>query len=113
MKTKLLLGLAGLLLASSTMFAGWGAGYGVRGHYYAPRHGVYVGVAPGHYGGHYGGYYGYAAAPPYVGGYVAPGPYVSAYVGPAPIYGGAWFPGRWGYGQRGRYSARGYGGHRR
>ncbi len=114
MKTKLLVGLAGLLLASSTMFAGWGFGFGVRGRYYGPRGGVYVGVAPG--------YYGYAAPAPYVQPYApapyapapyASAPYVDAYVGPAPFYGAVWFPGRWTYGPRGRYWVRGYWGHRR
>lgn len=110
MKTKLLVGLAGLLLASSTMFADWRVGVGGRGGYYAhPRGGVYVGVAPG--------YYGYAAPAPYVAPYadpyVAPAPYVDAYVGPAPFVGAYWVPGRWNYGPRGRYFVRGYWGHRR
>ncbi len=108
MKKKIFAGVAGLLLASSTMFAGWRGGFGVRGGYYAPRHGVYVGVAPGYYApSPYA--YGYAGPAPYV----APGPYVDAYVGPAPFYGAVWFPGRWGYGVRGRYWVRGYWGHRR
>jgi hypothetical protein len=110
MKTKLLVGLAGLLLASSTMFASWRVGVGVRGGYYGhPRGGVYVGVAPE--------YYGYTAPAPYVAPYadpyVAPAPYVDSYVGPAPFVGAYWVPGRWNYGPRGRYYVRGYWGHRR
>ncbi|MBV9294338.1 MAG: hypothetical protein JO145_02105 [Acidobacteriaceae bacterium] len=99
MKKKLLVGVAGLLLASSSMFAGWRVGFGFRGGYYAPRYGAYVGVAPGYY---------YAPAP-YAYSYAAPAPYVAA----APFYGAVWFPGRWGYGPRGRYWVRGYWGHRR
>jgi len=113
MKKKFFVGLAGLLLASSTMFAGWGFGFGFRGGYWGPRHGVYVGVAPSYYYAPAPYAYGYAA-PAYVGPpYAAPAPYVDAYVGPAPFYGAVWFPGRWTYGPRGRYWVRGYWGHRR
>ena len=113
MKSKLLIGFTGLLLASSTMFAGWGFGFGVRGGFYAPRHGIYVGVArayPYRYVAPAPYYaYGYAASTPYV----AAGPYVDAYAGAAPFFGAVWFPGRWCYGPRGRYWARGYWGRRR
>ena len=100
MKIKLLTGLAGLLLASSTMFAGWGVsvGIGSRYPYYGPRAGVYVGSAPV-----------YREWQPT---YVAPAPCVNEYVGPAPFYGAAWCPGRWAYGPHGRYWARGYWGRR-
>lgn len=98
MKKKLLTGIAGLLLASSTMFAGWRVGYG--GYYYHhPLVRPYVGA--------------YIAPAPYVPPYVAPAPYVDAYVGPAPFYGAVWIPGRWVYGPHGRYLVRGYWGHRR
>ena len=100
MKSKLLTGLAGLLLASSTTFASWGVsvGIGAPRPYYGPRAGVYVAAAPAPV---------YRPAP-----YVAPAPYVNTYVEPAPFVGAVWFPGRWGYGQRGRYWVRGYWGHR-
>ncbi|MBV9302433.1 MAG: hypothetical protein JOY62_02805 [Acidobacteriaceae bacterium] len=97
MKTKLLTGIAGLLLASSTMFGGWRVGY--RGYYHRPWVRPYIGA--------------YVAPAPYVPTYIAPGPYVDAYVGPAPFYGAIWTSGRWAYGPHGRYWARGYWGHRR
>jgi hypothetical protein len=96
MKSKLLTGLAGLLLASSTTFASWGVSVGIRAPhpYYAPRAGVYVAPAP-------------VYAP-----YVAPAPYVSTYVEPAPFAGAVWCPGHWVHGPRGRYWVRGYWEHR-
>ncbi len=110
MKTKLAIGLAGLLLAGSTMFAGWGAGFGNRDRYHH-RSGVYVGVAPGYYSGYsaYSAPY-YAAPAPYP---YAVDPYANEYVESAPYYGGAWITGRWTYGPRGRHWERGYRGYRR
>lgn len=109
MKTKLLIGLVGLLLASSSMFAGWRVGIGVGAPpvYVAPVHPYHHYWGPGPYVG------AYAAPAPYPAPYVAPAPYVDAYAGPAPFYGAIWIPGRWAYGPHGRYWARGYWGHRR
>ena len=107
MKKKIVGGIAGLLLASSTIFAaGWGDHHEryERRVGYERRGGVYLGVSPGYYG------YGYTAPAPYVNSYatpygdpyaapapyVAPGPYVNEYVAPAPYYGGGvWVGGRW------------------
>ncbi len=92
MKKRILLGCAGLLLASSTMFAGWGdRGYDHHERY-ERRGGVYVGVAPGYA-------YGYAPEP-YVNPYDAPVPYDYEYAAPAPYYGGAWVSGGWGHERR-------------
>jgi hypothetical protein len=99
MKNKLFLGVIGLLLASSTLFAGWGVGFGA-GFYGAP------GVV---YAGPVHGYYHHGWVRPYVGAYVAPvpylapAPYVEAYVGPPPFYGAIWVPSRWVYGPHGWY----------
>ena len=93
MKHKILAGCAGLLLASSTMFAGWGDRDNRYHERYEHRGGVYIGVRPSY---SYGYSYGYAT--PYVDpcptpyGYGAP--YVNEYVSPAPYYGG-WVGGRW------------------
>ena len=99
MKKKIFVGLAGVLLASSTMFAQWrdrdDHHHERYEHHdrYERRGGVYLGVAPG--------YYGYTAPAPYVDPYAdqyanpyyAPGPYVDGYV--APYYGGGWIGGHW------------------
>ncbi len=113
MKTKILTGIAGLLLASSSMFAGWRVGVGVGGGYYGPRAGFYAGSAPVYR------YWRprYVAPAPYVAvapaPYYAPAPYVDAYAGPAPFYGAVWIPGRWNYGPAGRFWVRGYWGRHR
>ncbi len=106
MKKKIFVGVAGVLLASSTMFAQWRDRDGHHPERYERRGGVYLGVAPG--------YYGYTAPAPYVdpyatpyanqyaapyaneyaAPYTVPGPYVEGYVGSGPYYGGAWFGGR-------------------
>jgi|SRR5690348_16818819 hypothetical protein len=113
MKNKLFLGIVGFLLASSTMFAGWGVGfgagwYGVPGIAYArPVHEYY-------HRGWIRPYVGAYLAPlPYAVPYVAPAPYIDTYVGPPPFFGAVWIPGRWMYGPHGRYWVRGYWGHRR
>jgi hypothetical protein len=49
MKNKLILGIIGFLLASSTMFAGWGAGFGAA--YYGVPAVVYAGPVHAHYHG--------------------------------------------------------------
>ena len=104
MKRKLftLLGLG--LLASSSMFAGWGVSVGFGGRYYAPPPRVFVARGPAYVAPHYW------APAPYVA--VAPAPYVETYVGPPPFYGAVWVAGRWCYGPAGRYWARGYWRHR-
>ncbi len=111
MKTKLLMGIGTLLLASSSMFAGWGVSVG--GGYYGPRAGVVVAgggpvyapycYRPRHYV--VAPSYGYVAAAPY--GYVAPAP---AYVAPPVV--SAWIAPHWEYGVRGRYWVRGHYGRR-
>lgn len=86
MKHKILTGIAGLLLASSSSFAAWGVSIGVGGGgYYGPRERVFVGggpapvpVAP--YCPPRSTYY---AAPP---AYLAPPPY--GYVRRDPYYRG-------------------------
>ena len=113
MKTKIMTGIAGLLLASSTMFAGWGVSVGVGGGYYGPRGGFYAGPAPvyRYWRPHYVAPVPYVAVAP--APYYAPDPYVDTYVGPPPFYGAVWVPGRWTYGRGGRYWVRGYWCHRR
>ena len=106
MKKKLLVGCGGLLLAASSMFAGWGDRYHDSHERYVRRGGVYVGVAPGYTYGYAAPNYGYSytAPAPYPDGYVAPAPYVNEYVAPAPYvgsyYGGAWTSDRWRYERR-------------
>ena len=112
MKQKILLGIAGLLFASSTTFAGWGVGLGAG--YFGTPAAVYVGPVHGYYH-HYRvrPYVGaYVAPAPYALTYVAPAPYVDTYVGPPPFYGAVWIPVGWAYGPHGRYWVRGYWGHR-
>lgn len=77
MKKTLLMAVGGLLMATSSMFAGWG---------------ISVGVAPG---------YVYAPPPPYV--YEDPYAYEDAppvYVAPPAV---VWVPGYWSYGPYGRF----------
>ena len=74
MKNKLFLGIVGFLLASSTMFAGWGVGFGA-GWYGVP------GIA---YARPVHEYYHRGWIRPYVGAYLAPLPYAVPYVAPAP-----------------------------
>jgi hypothetical protein len=108
MKRKLFVGLIGFLLASSTVFAGWGGGFGAA--YYGTPGLVYVGPVHGHYHHHWVRPYvgAYVAPAPYVASIVPPAPYVDAVVGPPPFYGAVWIPARWVYGPHGRYWARGY-----
>ena len=92
MKNRILAGCAGLLLASSTMFAGWGDRDDHRHERYEHRGGVYLGVGPSYS-------YGYATPAPYADPYAGPygygAPYVNGYAAPAPYYGGVWVGGRW------------------
>lgn len=107
MKRKLLMGIGTLLVASSTMFAGWGISVGVGGYYPPPRR-VYV-APPYRYAPYYARPYVAIAAPP-----VYPVPY-AGYVAapPPPYYGAIWIAPHWVYGPHGRYWAEGRWGHRR
>lgn len=97
MKSKLLMGIGTLLLASSSMFAGWGFSVGVGGpRYVAPRAGVVVAGGP-------------VYRPYYYAPYYASGPY--AYVAPPRVY-SVWIPAHWEYGPRGRFWVRGHYGRR-
>jgi|SRR4051794_2290021 hypothetical protein len=113
MKRKSFVGLIVFLLARSTMFAGWGGGFGAA--YYGTPGVIYVGPVHGHYHHHrvrpYVGAYGTPA--PYVASYVPPAPYVDSFAGPPPFYGAVWIPARWVYGPHGRYWVRGYWSRRR
>jgi hypothetical protein len=113
MKRKSFVGLIVFLLARSTMFAGWGGGFGAA--YYGTPGVIYVGPVHGHYHHHrvrpYVG--AYVTPAPYVASYVPPAPYVDSFAGPPPFYGAVWIPARWVYGPHGRYWARGYWSRRR
>lgn len=78
MRNKLLTGIAGLLLASSSMFAGWGVSVGINNGYYGPQGGVYVGDSPA---------YGYSNGYVENRGYVVARPYHDEFVAPARYYG--------------------------
>jgi hypothetical protein len=115
MKRKLFTIIGGLLLASSSMFAGWGVSVGVGSGYYGPRGGVVIASGPGYVRPHYwtpGPYVAAVSPAPYAVVPPPPAPYVETYVGPPPFYGAVWVPGRWYYGPRGRYWVRGYWRHR-
>jgi hypothetical protein len=76
MRNKLLTGIAGLLLASSSMFAGWGVSVGINNGYYGPRGGVYVANRPAYgYSDGYVGNQGYVVVPPCRDEFVAPARY--------------------------------------
>lgn len=105
MKKKILMGIGGLFLASSSMFAGWGVSVGAGGGYWGPRAGVVI-----------------ASRPAYRPYYYAPRPYVMApvpygYVARAPVYvaplvASIWIAPHWEYRPAGRIWVRGHYGRR-